>query len=122
MNTDILVIVCKDPPAAPSGVMTTVDESQSTPRTASITLTWSASSGADNYTIIVTPVLPAGQAVFSTDTTSLQLRVLYNVAYSINITVQNCAGSNSTSEPLTIGKITNNNVHLTPLLHFFSRL
>ena len=91
----------KDPPAAPSGVMTTADQSQFT--TASITLTWSASSGADNYTIMVTPFLPSGQSLVSTTTTSLQLTVLYNEEYSINITAQNCAGSNSTIVPLTIG-------------------
>ena len=55
----------KDPPAAPSGVMTTADQSQFTPSTASITLTWSASSGADNYTIMVTPLLPSGQSFVS---------------------------------------------------------
>ena len=60
-------------PAAPSGVMTTADQSQFTPSTASITLTWSASSGADNYTIMVTPLLPSGQSLVSTTTTSLQL-------------------------------------------------
>ena len=85
-----------DPPTAPSGVMTTVDESHFTPSTASITLTWSASSGSDNYTIIVTPPLPSGQSLLSTTTTSLQLTVLYNKEYSINITAHNCAGSNST--------------------------
>ena len=93
----------KDPPAAPSGVMTTADQRQCTPSTASITLTWSASSGADNYTIIVTPLLPSGQSLVSTTTTSLQLTVLYNEEYSINITAQNCAGSNSTIEPLAVG-------------------
>ena len=75
--------------------MTTTDQSQFTPSTASITLTWSASSGADNYTIMVTPLLPSGQSLVSTTTTSLQLTVLYNEEYSINITAQNCVGSNS---------------------------
>ena len=92
-------------PAAPSGVMTTADQSQFTPSTAaaSITLTWSASSGADNYTIMVTPLLPSGQSLVSTTTTSLQLTVLYNEEYSINITAQNCGGSNSTVVALTVG-------------------
>ena len=84
--------------------MTTADQSQFTPSTASITLTWSASSGADNnYTIMVTPLLPSGQSLVSTTTTSLQLTVLYNEEYSINITAQNCVGSNSTIVPLTVG-------------------
>ena len=83
--------------------MTTADQSQFTPSTASITLTWSASSGADNYTIMVTPFLPSGQSLVSTTTTSLQLTVLYNEEYSINITVQNCAGSNSTVVLLNVG-------------------
>ena len=85
--------------------MATADQSQFTPSTSSITLTWSASSGADNYTIMVTPLLPIGQSLVSTTTTSLQLTVLYNEEYSINITAQNCAGSNSTIVPLTIGII-----------------
>ena len=84
--------------------MTTADQSQFTPSTASITLTWSASSGADNYTIMVTPLLPSGQSLVSTTTTSLQLTVLYNEEYSINITAHNCVGSNSTIVPLTVGK------------------
>ena len=88
--------------------MTTANERQFTPSTASITVTWSASSGADNYTIMVTPLLPSGQSLVSTTTTSLQLTVLYNEDYSINITAQNCAGSNSTVTmlPLTAGNIT----------------
>ena len=94
---------CKDSPVAPSGVMTTADQSQFTPSTASITLAWSASSGADNYTIMVTPLLPSGQSLVSTTTTSLQLTVLYNEEYSINITAQNCVGSNSTVVSLTVG-------------------
>ena len=84
--------------------MTTANERQFTPSTASITVTWSASSGADNYTIMVTPILPSGQSLVSTTTTSLQLTVLYNEAYTVSITAQNCvAGSNSTIFPLTIG-------------------
>ena len=95
--------------------MTTANESQFTPSTASITVTWSASSGADNYTIMVTPLLPSGQSLVSTTTTSLQLTVLYNEDYSINITVtaQICAESNSTIVPLTVGnrcKIMYNNL------------
>ena len=80
-----------------------VDESQSTPNTASITLTWSASSGADNYTIMVTPPLPSGQSLLSTTTTSLQLTVLYNQEYTVNLTSHNCAGINSTTLSLLAG-------------------
>ena len=90
-------------PAAPSAVMTTADQSQFTPSTASITFTWSVSSGADNYTVMVTPLLSSGQSLVSTTTTSLQLTVLYNEEYSINITAHNCGGSNSTVVPLTVG-------------------
>ena len=88
--------VLEGPPAAPTGVMTTVDESRFTASTASITLTWSASSGADNYTIMVTPPLPSGQSLLSTTTTSLQLMVLYNEEYSLNITAHNHCGTNNT--------------------------
>ena len=87
--------------------MTTANERQFTPSTASITVTWSTSSEADNDTIIVTPLLPSGQSLVSTTTTSLQLTVLYNEDYSINITAQNCAGSNSTIVPLTVGNYNN---------------
>ena len=83
--------------------MTTANERQFTPSTASITVTWFASSEADNYTIMVTPLLPSGKSLVSTTTTSLQLTVLYNEDYSINITAQNCAGSNSTVVSLTAG-------------------
>ena len=111
----------KGPPAAPSGVMTTANQSLFTPSTASTTLTWSVNSGADNYTIMVTPLLPSGQSLFSTTTTSLQLTVLYNEEYSINIIAQNCVGSNSTIVPLRVG---NNNTHQTiyvmPQLLLFS--
>ena len=84
--------------------MTTADQSQFTTSTASITLSWSASSEADNYTIMATPLLPPGQSLVSITTTSLQLTVLYNEEYSINITAQNCVGSSSTIVPLTVGK------------------
>ena len=84
------------PPAPPTGVMTTVDESQSTPSTATITLTWSASSEADNYTIMVTPPLPSGQSLLSTTTASLQLMLLYNLEYTLNVTAHNCGGTNNT--------------------------
>ena len=89
--------------------MTTTNERQFTPSTASITVTWSASSGADNYTIMVTPLLPSGQSLVSTTTTSLQLTVLYNEDYSINITAQNCVGRNSTIVPIevTVGNYNN---------------
>ena len=87
--------------------MITVHESQST---ASINLTWSARSEADNYTILVTPPLQSQLSVFSATTTSLQLTVLYNKEYIINITAHNCAGgSGTTSEPLVVGKYQINN-------------
>ena len=104
--TDIICLykkLCIVPPAAPSGVMTTANERQFTPSTASITVTWSASSGADNYTIMVTPLPPLGQYLIFTTTTSLQLTVLYNEEYAVSITAQNCVGSNSTTVPLTVG-------------------
>ena len=73
---------------------------------ASVIMTWSTSRGADNYTISVTPpVIPGEISEFTTTDTSLQLMVVYNVNYNINITAQNCAGSNSTVLPLIIGEI-----------------
>ena len=83
----------EDPPAAPSGVMTTYD--QFTQTGAFIDVTWSTSSGADNYTIKVTPPVMPEQSDFTTTATSLKLILVYNVNYSINITAHNCAGSNS---------------------------
>ena len=70
---------------------------------ASVTVTWSTSRGADNYTVNVTPPIMPGQlSDFTTTDTSLQLMLVYNVNYTINITAQNCAGSNSTAFPLII--------------------
>ena len=92
--------------------MKTDNEEQFTQSTASMTVTWSASSGIDNYTIMVTPLLPSGESLFSRTTTSLQLTVLYNEDYSINITAQNCAGSNSTIVSLTVGNRTRKRVKI----------
>ena len=91
----------KAPPAAPSAVMKNVVESQFTADTASVNLTWSASSEADNYTVVVTPTPP--EISTTRVVTNLQLSVGYNIEYSINITAHNCAGSNSTIFPLRIG-------------------
>ena len=91
------------PLVAPSGVMTTYD--QFTQIGASINITWStiASSGADNYTIKVTPPVMPEQSDFTTTATSLKVILVYNVNYSMNITAHNCAGSNSTIVPLVAG-------------------
>ena len=72
---------------------------------ASIILTWSASRGADNYTVNVTPATMPGQiyiADFTITGTSLQLVLEYNVNYAIKITAQNGVGSNSAVFPQTI--------------------
>ena len=101
-----MIILTADPPAAPSGVKTTYDHFTKTE--ASINVTWSTSRGADNYTVKVTPPVDPGQiSYFATTNTSLQLMLMYNVNYSINITahLSNCVGSNSTIVPLTIGEI-----------------
>ena len=72
---------------------------------ASVNVSWSTSRGTDNYTVNVTqPTMPGH---FTTTDTSLLLMLDYNVNYTINITAQNCAGSNSTVLSLTIGKIMN---------------
>ena len=96
-----------DPPAAPSGVMAI--NKQFTKTGASVNITWSNSTGgADNYTVNVTPPIMSGPGQlsdFTTTDTSLLLMIDYNVNYTINITAQNCAGSNSTVLPITIGKI-----------------
>ena len=102
--TSIILYKIKDPQAAPSGVMTIYN--QYTKTGASINITWSTNRRADNYTIKVTPPFMPGQTSdFTTMATSLQLIVVYNVNYSINITAQNCAGSNSTIVPLAVGEI-----------------
>ena len=73
---------------------------------ASINVTWSTSRGADNYTVNVTPPIMLGQlSDFTTTDTSLLLMFVYNINYTINITAQNCAGSNNTVFPLTVGEI-----------------
>jgi hypothetical protein len=93
-----------DPPAAPSGVMAT--NKQFTKIGASVNVTWSPSSGADNYTVNVTPpIMPGQSSDFTTTDTSLLLMLEYNVNYTINITVTNCVGSNTTVLQLTIDEI-----------------
>ena len=77
---------------------------QFTQTTTSITLTWSSSSEADNYTIIVMPPPILSGESFEFQSTRAQLTVLYNVVYSVNLTAHNCAGSNSTVLELHIGK------------------
>ena len=86
--------------------MTTFDRFTKTG--ASISVIWSTSRGADNYTIKVTPPIMPGQSDFTTTATSLKVILVYNVNYSINITAQNCAGSNSTIVPFIVGKIISN--------------
>jgi hypothetical protein len=96
----------EDPPAAPSGIMAT--NKQFTKTGVSVNVTWSTSSGADNYTVNVTPpqaIMPGQSSDFTTTETSLLLMLVYNVNYTINITAKNCAGSNSTVLTLTISKI-----------------
>ena len=96
----------EDPPDAPSGVMTTNE--QFIRAGATVTLTWSTSRGADNYTVRVIPSdsIMAGQiSEFTTTDTNLQLIAVYNVNYFINITTQNCVGSNSTTVPLIVGEL-----------------
>ena len=80
---------------------------QFTKTEASVNVTWSTSRGANNYTINVTPPIVPGQlSDFTTTDTSLQLPMLdYDVNYTINITAENCAGSDSAILPLTIGEI-----------------
>ena len=95
----------EDPPLAPSDLIKIENNSQFTKSVASITLTWSASSGADNYTVIVTPESDTEQPrVLSTSTESVQIRIPYNHQYLVNITAQNCAGRNYSVLPLLVGK------------------
>ena len=73
---------------------------------ASVNITWSTSRGATNYTVNVTPpIMPWQLSDFTTTDTSLLLMLDYNVNYTINITAQNCAGSDSSILPLIIGEI-----------------
>ena len=70
-------------------------------------VTWLTSRGADNYIISVTSISNTpGQTSFNfvTTDTSIHVAVEYNVNYIINVTAQNCAGSNSTILPLTVGE------------------
>ena len=81
-------------------------DKQFTKTGALVNVTWSTSRGADNYTVNVTPPIIPGQLSDSTTTdTSLLLMLDYNINYTINITAQNCAGSNNIVLPLTIRKI-----------------
>lgn len=114
-HTTWLVPLCaayyyKGQPPAPNELTKIEHHSQFTPSAASITLIWSASSEPENYTLIVTPpLIISGESLeFLYATASkIQLTVLYNVEYSINITAHNCAGSYSTVVQLHSGKTKN---------------
>ena len=92
-----------DPPADSSGDMTIYDHYTKTE--VSVSITWSPSEGAEMYFISITS--PSGQAManFTTTESTLQLReVEYNVNYSISITAENCAGSNSITLAVVVGE------------------
>ena len=112
-------------PAVPSDIMTREDRSQFTLNTASITLTWSTSTVVDSYTIVVIPQSPAVESrIFSTTIERVQLTVQYNEEYSINITAQNCAGTNSVIVPLFVGNSTTPSTQslIIQFMFFFSQL
>ena len=70
----------------------------------SVTVTWSTSTGADNYTVVVLPQLQSADPMFTVNTNSLSLTLQYNIQYFVNITASNCAGrSNSLSNSFIIG-------------------
>ena len=97
-------VLYKDPPPAPSNVSKIENHTRSV---ASITLSWSVSSGVDNYTITVTPesvTMIQQQRVLFTSTESVQIEIPYNQQYLVNITAQNCAGRNSTVLPILVGR------------------
>ena len=98
------LVLYEDPPPAPNDVIRIENHSQFTRTVASITLNWSVSSGADNYTITVTPESATmQQRVLSTPTENIQIEIPYNQQYLVNITAQNCAGRNSTVLTLLVG-------------------
>ena len=100
-----ICVLYEDPPTAPNEVMKIENHNHFTRSTASITLSWSAGSGADNYTIMVTPPLPESAVTpLRIINESVQITVHYNEQYYVNITAQNCAGRNSTVVPLLVGK------------------
>ena len=89
--------------AAPSGITKTYN--RFTKFGTSINVTWSTNGIADNYIIGVTPpVMPRQMSHFTTTNTSLQLMLLYNVNYSINITAHYHNCNNWTVVSAIIGK------------------
>ena len=88
--------------AAPSGTKT---YNHFTKIGVSINVTWSTNGTTDNYTIVVTPpVMPGQMSHFTTTNTSLQLMLLYNVNYSINITAHYHNCNNWTVVSVIVGK------------------
>ena len=70
----------------------------------SVTVTWSTSTGTDNYTVVVLPQLQSTDPIFTVNTTSLCLTLQYNTQYFMNVTASNCVGrSNSLNSSFIIG-------------------
>ena len=66
---------------------------------ATVTVQWAPSTGADNYTVSVTPDLPSLGGPVTTTGTSLELQdVPYNTPHTVNIVATNCAGSSAATE------------------------
>ena len=66
---------------------------------ATVTLQWAPSTGADNYTVSVTPDLPSLGGPVTTTGTSLELQdVPYNTPHTVSIVATNCAGSSAATE------------------------
>ena len=60
---------------------------------------WAPSTGADNYTVSVTPDLPSLGGPVTTTGTSLVLQdVPYNTPHTVSIVATNCAGSSAATE------------------------
>ena len=70
---------------------------------ASVHVTWSPSRGADSYSISTTSLSTPPRQILSSFTT-VDLVVEYNVHYTIDITANNCAGSNTTVLHVLLGE------------------
>ena len=86
-----------DPPSSPRNITSSIDST-------SLTVTWSASSSAQNYTIALSPPVQSGESTFHTTSTSLTLEVLSGVEYTVRIFATNCIGNSHTTTHSVTGK------------------
>ena len=83
----LMLYMLVDPPATPTNLR--ISEA--------VLLQWNPSEVADQYFVIVSPTI-VPTSVFTTTNTSIQLPLLFNLAYNISVMASNCAGNSTPAQ------------------------